>query len=226
VPQGGGVGDDWGASIDSLDISTNTLISPDFVSVAHNGQPDPTGTTTGNVDGWVDTSVASEIITAYQHVNPPLASFVAWVDLLNPLNHPGADAGVTVGGQSGADLTVTARTNAFGLAYYQSSGKGIVKEKDKEHIKEHSKEFKEVDFEHKRVKEWKDAEKTVAQEFGGFGPPVGGGGDPGFAGLLVRVLQGLERIEEAIVASQRSFITPEERPPVGEQIREGPEDEY
>ncbi len=229
VPEGGGgpPGDDSGASIDSFDITTNMLINPNFVTVATDGNADAGKTNSGNVDGWVDTWESAESITALLQVNPPTANFIGWVDLLNPTNDPNIHDGVSVGGPNNTVLTVDRRIDAYALAYYQNP----LKLKDhKEFVKEHKefvKEFKEnlKELVKETFKEThKEADKTVAQELPGGLSPGSFSGDPGLSNFIVNVLQRIEGLESQVLARIESFIRPAERPPVGEQIREDPDE--
>jgi DNA-binding beta-propeller fold protein YncE len=85
-----------------------------------------------------------------------------------------------------------------------------------------AKEFKEVKEVDVGSKPWKDyGEKTIAQEgYGGFGPFTPVGGDPALGTYVLNILERLGELESFVAEQKRAFISPEERPPVGQQIRE------
>ena len=105
VPTGGG-GPGSGATIDSFDETTGTLFNDTFVSVS----PDPSGTlkTSGNVEGYVDTT-NTETITALSPTSPTGVDFDKWVNLLAPAS--------TI---PGAALTVEKGTSISALAFYKA----------------------------------------------------------------------------------------------------------
>jgi hypothetical protein len=125
---GGGWGNVFGASIDSFDEVTGALFSDTFVTVA----PDPSGpppslTTSGNVDGWVETA-NTETITALTPTSPTGVVFDYWM-LLYPqvtyrleVTRQGTrdvivyPTGINV---SGANLTVNSDTSVYALAFYK-----------------------------------------------------------------------------------------------------------
>jgi hypothetical protein len=111
IPVGGvgGIATGSGAIIDSFDNTTGSLFSDAFVSVS----PDPGGlTTAGNVDGYVDTSKATETITALSPTSPTGVIFVGWVNF-----YPPRTAKVQI---AGAKLTVDQGTTAASLAFYKA----------------------------------------------------------------------------------------------------------
>jgi hypothetical protein len=110
LPFGGNGGHpptDFGATIDAFDESTNQLVSDTFVTAS----PDGGQTSSGNVDGWVDTTSNTEIIAAFQHITPTNANFDKWVNLQQPTSTQGI---------AGVDLTVNKGTNASALAFYKA----------------------------------------------------------------------------------------------------------
>lgn len=80
APAGGGNGGpDTGATIDSFDMSTGILFDDTFVKVS----PDATGalTTSGNLEGYVNTTNSAETITALSPTSPTNVDFVQWLTL-------------------------------------------------------------------------------------------------------------------------------------------------
>jgi hypothetical protein len=79
APTGGSGGPNTGATIDSFDMATGSLFNDTFVKVS----PDPTGTltTSGNVEGYVDTTSIAETITALSPTLPTGVDFVQWLTL-------------------------------------------------------------------------------------------------------------------------------------------------
>jgi len=113
VPTGGvGNGGGSGASIDSFDETTGQLFDDTFVSVSPNAGGPPTPTTSGNVNGYVDTTNATETITALSPTSPTGVIFDKWVNL-----YPESVTGITV---AGASLTVNEGTSAYELAFYKA----------------------------------------------------------------------------------------------------------
>jgi hypothetical protein len=114
VPEGSGPGaPDTGASIDAYDESTGTLVDDLFVTVS----PDNGQTTSGNNNGWVDTTNADETITANASITPTgrdpdqaVGDFDKWVNLQNPLSQLG----------SGAEFKALKGTNYYAFALYKS----------------------------------------------------------------------------------------------------------
>jgi hypothetical protein len=107
-PGGGGLGHGpSGATIDSFDETTGNLFDDTFVSVS----PDPTGalTTSGNVEGYVDTTSSKETIRALSPTSPTGVEFEHWALL-------GAPATFT----SGAGLTVNMGVSVSALAFYKA----------------------------------------------------------------------------------------------------------
>jgi hypothetical protein len=93
---GGGIGGS-GATIDSFDIATGSLFDDTFVSVS----PDSSGalTTSGNVEGYVDTTNSAETITALSPTTPTNVNFVRWLTLPSTVSTSeslAVDAGVSV----------------------------------------------------------------------------------------------------------------------------------
>jgi hypothetical protein len=108
-PLGGGPGGGGsGASIDSFDETTGGLFSDTFVTVS----PDPGGllTKSGNVNGYVDTTNATEAITALSPTSPTGVDFDRWVDLY------AESTGVTI---AGTKLTVNKGAWIYALAFYK-----------------------------------------------------------------------------------------------------------
>jgi hypothetical protein len=128
---GGGTGGGSGASIDSFDETTGQLFSDTFVAVSPDpGGPPPPLTTTGNVDGYVDTT-NTETITALSPTSPTGVDFDQWV-LLYPQSTSRTEesgfppkfvdvtvfpAGISV---AGANLTVDGGTSVYALAFYKA----------------------------------------------------------------------------------------------------------
>jgi hypothetical protein len=110
LPASGGNGGptDFGATIDAFDESTNQLVNDTFVTAS----PDGGQTTSGNVDGWVDTTSNTEKITASQHIMPSNLDFDKWQNL-----QPKLTQGIAI---AGANLTVSKGTNVYALAFYKS----------------------------------------------------------------------------------------------------------
>lgn len=129
VSGGGGAGGS-GAIIDSFDETTGQLFNDTFVSVSPDpGGPPPPLTTSGNVDGYVNTA-ATETITALSSTTPTGVDFDQWVLLypqvttrLEPggLKGPTAvtidPAGINV---AGAKLTIDSGTTVYALAFYKA----------------------------------------------------------------------------------------------------------
>jgi hypothetical protein len=111
-PAGIGNGD-YGATIDSFDEDTGNLFDDTFVTVA----PDPTGalTTSGNVEGWVDTTANTETITALSPTSPTGVDFDQWVVL--GIGDASPPTGVTI---SSSNLTVAQSTSVSALAFYKA----------------------------------------------------------------------------------------------------------
>ena len=112
IPGGGhGVGS-AGATIDSLDLTTNALFSDTFVKVT----PDPgnTLTTSGNVDGWVPTGTAAETIAALSPASPSGNTFVQWLNL---------DTSAT---SSSPQLALAQNASEIALALYKSPAAAVV----------------------------------------------------------------------------------------------------
>lgn len=102
-----------GASIDSFDTTAGQLFNDTFVSVSPDpGGPPPPLTTSGNVNGYVDTTNASETITALSPTSPTGVDFVQWANL-----YPEQTAGIAI---AGAQLTVTEGFSCYALAFYQA----------------------------------------------------------------------------------------------------------
>ena len=114
VPTGNGGPPGRGAYIDSFDETLGKLVSDDFVKVSPDAPPPPGGklTTSGNVDGWVDTTT-TETITAITHITPTGADFDRWVDMGNPLSPPHGEI-------AGPNFTASRNTNYYALAFYKS----------------------------------------------------------------------------------------------------------
>jgi hypothetical protein len=109
----GGGGDGIGAVIDSFDDTTGQLFSDTFVSVSPDpGGPPPPLTTSGNVDGFVDTTKATENITALSPTSPTGVVFEEWMNF-----YP---QGATTVQIAGAKLTVNKGTSAYALAFYKT----------------------------------------------------------------------------------------------------------
>jgi hypothetical protein len=96
-----------GATIDEFDETTGQLLNDTFVGVA----PDPTETltTSANVEGFVDTTSADEVITALPTATPSGVDFVGWVNLGPP--------GQTI---SSPNLRVGKDQSVRALAFYQT----------------------------------------------------------------------------------------------------------
>ena len=76
LPQGGGPpGSSSGAVIDAFDETKGTLVDDTFVSVTVNGVGNTALTTSGNVDGYVDTTNSDVVITAYSNISPSNGNF-------------------------------------------------------------------------------------------------------------------------------------------------------
>jgi hypothetical protein len=106
---------DWGATIDSYDETKQSLFDDTFVKVT----PDANGslTTSGNVEGYVDTKNSAETITALSPTTqfdsiPPDSGdkFFKWL-LLGPTETTASDAPA---------WTVTKQTSPIALAIYDS----------------------------------------------------------------------------------------------------------
>lgn len=74
-------------------------------------------TNSGNINGWVDTTNATETITAYGTITPTgpdpnqaTADFDQWVNLVNPQNPP----------ISGADFTAMQEDDYYAFAFYKA----------------------------------------------------------------------------------------------------------
>jgi len=108
-----GVNGGSGALIDSFDTTTGQLFSDTFVSVSPDpGGPPPPLTKSGNVDGYVDTTNATETITALSPTSPTGVDFVQWVNL-----YPEQTSGITV---AGSQLKVNKGASCYALAFYQA----------------------------------------------------------------------------------------------------------
>ena len=109
---GGGPGDGTGATIDEFDQTTGQLINDTFVTVA----PDPDGTSTisGNVEGFVAT-VNAEDIVALPTTSPTGVNFVEWVNL-------GPPAVIS----ASPTLAVGSKESPLALAFYQAPPGGTI----------------------------------------------------------------------------------------------------
>jgi hypothetical protein len=112
IPVGGvGNGTGSGAIIDSFDNTTGQLFSDTFVSVSPDpGGPPPPLTKSGNVDGYVDTSKATETITALSPTSPTGVVFAQWMNF-----YPQGSPKVKI---AGAALAVDQGTTSCALAFY------------------------------------------------------------------------------------------------------------
>ena len=111
VPAGGGCGappcppaSDWGATIDSYDETKESLFDDNFVKVTPDDR-DGSLTTSGNVDGYVDTTKSAETITAvspttqFDNIPPDRGDkFSRWL-LLGPSTTTSSAPALTVGKQ-------------------------------------------------------------------------------------------------------------------------------
>jgi hypothetical protein len=127
---GGGTGGGSGAIIDSFDETTGQLFDDTFVTVAPDpGGPPPPLTTSGNVDGYVNTA-NTETITALSPTSPTGVDFDQW-----QLLYPQATSRFELGGLkgptvvtvyptgisvAGANLTVNSGTTVYALAFYKA----------------------------------------------------------------------------------------------------------
>jgi hypothetical protein len=101
---GGGNGNDWGATIDSFDITTGSLFDDTFVKVS----PDASGalTQSANVDGYVDTTNSAETITALSPTSPTNIDFVQWLTFPSTVS-------------TSANLAVGVHVSVSALAFYK-----------------------------------------------------------------------------------------------------------
>jgi hypothetical protein len=104
-------GTSTGATIEQFDMTTGALLSDTFVKVS----PDATGalTTSGNVDGYVDTTNTAENIMALPVTSPSNVDFVEWVTLL-----PASSSSLPT-------LAVGAHANVSALAFYKTPPAGV-----------------------------------------------------------------------------------------------------
>jgi hypothetical protein len=127
---GGGNGPDFGASIDSFNETTGQLFDDTFVSVSPDpGGPPPPLTTSGNVNGYVDTT-NTEAITALSPTSPTGVVLDQWVLLYPQATYRlvgGGLKGITVVtvypagiNVAGAVLTVNGSTSVYALAFYKA----------------------------------------------------------------------------------------------------------
>jgi hypothetical protein len=227
VPVGGGGGaGSTGAVIDAFNETTGSLVDNSFVTVS----PDSGGSLTNeaNVDGWVDTDDSAFTITA-DHPNigaymalPTSATFVQWVDLLDP-----APPTTLI---SGANLTPGEKETVYALAFYKNPA--VKTTKELVYDKNPKERVKEIDKEH--YKEFPDkvpidvhpGGKTIISDFPGKGVkdtvenPGSGGGvvdPPEFAGELRRLSERLSKLESSMKSAPKgaAFIKKKDRPPVG-----------
>ena len=108
----GGAGNGTGATIDEFDQTTGQLINDTFVTVT----PDPDGTLTasGNVEGFVATVNAEEIV-ALPTTSPTGVNFVEWVKLGPPAETSASPT-----------LAVGSAQSVLALAFYQAPPGGTV----------------------------------------------------------------------------------------------------
>lgn len=114
VPAGGNGNGGPGAYIDAFDVTLNTLVSDNFVTVSPDAPPPPGGalTNTANVDGSVATT-NTETITAFQHITPTGADFDFWLDVANPQSPPPGEI-------AGLNFTATQNSSPYALAFYKT----------------------------------------------------------------------------------------------------------
>jgi hypothetical protein len=113
LPQvGGPPGSSSGAIIDAFDETKGTLVDDTFVSVTVNGVGNAVLTTSGNVDGYVDTTNNEVVITAYSNISPTNGNFDKWGYLTSPVLPP-----------AGLNLTVPKGQTVYAFAFYQSNNK-------------------------------------------------------------------------------------------------------
>jgi hypothetical protein len=109
VPPGGGPNGlgPSGATIDSFNQTTGSLFDDTFVAVS----PDKNGalTTSGNVEGYVDTTSSTETIRALSPTSPTGVDFEQWVLLGPPATF-----------SAGAGLTVDKGVSVSALAFYKT----------------------------------------------------------------------------------------------------------
>jgi hypothetical protein len=112
VATGGSNGNGTGATIDEFDQTTGQLINDTFVTVT----PDPDGTLTasGNVEGFVGTVNAEEIV-ALPTTSPTGVNFVDWVKLGPPAQM-----------SSSPTLAVGSAQWVLALAFYQAPPVGTI----------------------------------------------------------------------------------------------------
>jgi hypothetical protein len=130
IPVGGGPnGQHYGATIDSFDETTGTLFNDTFVSVA----PDTNNaeTTSGNVDGYADTTNSAETITALSRTSSGVL-FDYWamfgvnetVRVIPPEFFPRRPAQVIITAPGleidGLTLSVQKATSVSALAFYKA----------------------------------------------------------------------------------------------------------
>jgi hypothetical protein len=107
VRDGGGPGLGSGATIDAFDETTNALFDDTFVSVSPDPKPGGPLTTSGNVEGYVDTT-NTETISTLSPTSPTGVEFDQWVVLWGKA----AVAGV--------NLTVDKGASVSALAWYKA----------------------------------------------------------------------------------------------------------
>jgi hypothetical protein len=109
---GGSTGNGTGATIDEFDQTTGQLINDTFVTVT----PDPDGTlaASGNVEGFVATMNAEEIV-ALPTTSPTGVDFVDWVKLGPPAERSASPT-----------LAVGSAQSVLALAFYQAPPVGTI----------------------------------------------------------------------------------------------------
>jgi hypothetical protein len=217
LPVGGSGGNSSGAIIDAFDETIGSLVDDTFVSVTTDGSSDSGATTSGNVDGYVDTTASNETITAYTHITPTNANFDQWRILATTSPTP-----------PGTALTVDKGVTVYAFAFYKNPTKVLKEHKDKEYIKEIEKHhLKEIEKSHYKEKEiiFDGPSKVFGKEKDGkelVENPVGSyGGDPAyFATEVQRLNAKIAQIETLLVAAIKgqAFIKEEDRPSVGQDI--------
>ncbi len=207
LPQGGpGPNGGSGVVIDAFDETNGTLVDDTFVTVSTNGMPDAGQTTSGNVDGFVDTTQHSETITALSHILPSDAYFGKWVNLGSPAPLP-----------AGLNLSVSQGHTIYALAFFNHPLKSFLK--DFKDLKEHQKEFKEVEkfylADHlKQAGKEKDGKEIYE------GNPVDTGDPEYFVNEVSKLNQVIARVELRLDAAIKgnAFIKEGDRPEVGRHI--------